>query len=173
MGLIDMQAVHGPVHLLGDHVNTDLHCSGKYLPGKSVQQIAEVAFEGVSPGLAKKMIGSGGGILVAGENFGINSSREQAVQVLKMMNVRGIIAKSFGRQFFRNAINNGLAILECDTSCIKDGSELTINFQSGMVHLADGSTLQANKLPLEILALIESGGLIPFLAKHPDWKFSA
>ena len=173
MGAIDMQAVHGVAYLLGDHINTDLHCSGKYLPGKSVEQIAEIAFEGVSPGLAKKIIRGGGGILVAGENFGINSSREQAVQVLKLMNVRGIIAKSFGRQFFRNAINNGLAILECDISSIKDGAELTINFQGGVVRLADGSTLRANKLPPEILALIEYGGLIPFLAKHPDWKFSA
>jgi 3-isopropylmalate/(R)-2-methylmalate dehydratase small subunit len=172
MGVIDMQAVRGTAYLLGDHVNTDLHCSGKYLPGKSVEQIAEIAFEGVSPGLAKRMMSSGGGILVAGENFGINSSREQAVQVLKMMNVRGIIAKSFGRQFFRNAINNGLAILECDTSSIKERVNLAIDFQGGLVSLVDGSTLQANKLPPEILALVECGGLIPFLTKHPDWKFS-
>lgn len=173
MSVIDMQALHGTAYLLGDHINTDLHCSGKYLPGKSVEQIAEIAFQDISPGLAKRMIGSSGTILVAGENFGINSSREQAVQVLKMMNVRGIIAKSFGRQFFRNAINNGLAILECDTSSIKEGSDLIVNFQSGIVHLANGSTLQANKLPPEILALVQCGGLIPFLAKHPDWKFSA
>jgi len=171
MGVINMQAIQGVAYLLGDHINTDLHCSGKYLPGKSVEQIAEIAFDSVSPGLAKAII-NGGGILVAGENFGINSSREQAVQVLKMMKVKGIIAKSFGRQFFRNAINNGLAILECDTSSIKEGIDLTINFQGGVVHLADGSVLPANKLPREILALIEYGGLIPFLAKHPDWKFS-
>ena len=172
MGVINMQAIQGVAYLLGDHINTDLHCSGKYLPGKSVEQIAEIAFDSVSPGLAKAIINGGGGILVAGENFGINSSREQAVQVLKMMKVKGIIAKSFGRQFFRNAINNGLAILECDTSSIKEGIDLTINFQGGVVHLADGSVLPANKLPREILALIEYGGLIPFLAKHPDWKFS-
>jgi 3-isopropylmalate/(R)-2-methylmalate dehydratase small subunit len=62
--------------------------------------------------------------------------------------------------------------LECDTSSIKEGVNLVIDFQGGLVSLADGSTLQANKLPLEILALVECGGLIPFLAKHPDWKFS-
>ncbi len=172
MELIHLQSVTGKAFLLGDDVNTDLHCSGKYLPGKSVEQIAMVAFDGVSPGLGKNILAAQGGILVAGENFGINSSREQAVQILKMMQVKGIIAKSFGRQFFRNAINNGLAILECDTAAIKAGDDLSVNFQSGLVQTTGGLRLEANRLPAEILALIECGGLIPFLSKHPDWKFS-
>jgi 3-isopropylmalate/(R)-2-methylmalate dehydratase small subunit len=172
MEIMNLQCVAGKAFLLGDDVNTDLNCSGKYLPGKSVEQIATVAFDGVRPGLAKDILAAQGGILVAGENFGINSSREQAIQILKMMQVKGIIAKSFGRQFFRNAINNGLAILECDTTLIQAGDHLTVNFQNGVVQTSGGLRLEAHQLPPEILALIECGGLIPFLSKHPDWKFS-
>jgi 3-isopropylmalate dehydratase small subunit len=88
------------------------------------------------------------------------------------MQVKGIIAKSFGRQFYRNAINNGLPILECDISQIKDGEELSVDFSRGEIRTAGGALLQAKALPAEILSLIEAGGLIAFLKDNPDWNFA-
>lgn len=171
MNKADLSSVQGETFLLGDHVNTDLHCSGKYLPNQSVDSIAKVAFDQLSPNFASKIASANGGILIAGDNFGINSSREQAVHIMQIMNIRGIIAKSFGRQFFRNAINNGMPVLECDTSTLLQGEFLNVNFASGEIKRTNLSTLEAPPLPLEIIKLIEFGGLIPFLKEHPDWKF--
>ena len=89
------------------------------------------------------------------------------------MNIRVILAKSFGRQFFRNAINNGIAVLECDTSQILEGEDLAIDFYAGTVGSSSGLRLQAKPLPREIMKIVELGGLIPFLQKHPDWSFPA
>jgi 3-isopropylmalate/(R)-2-methylmalate dehydratase small subunit len=172
MAITNLHNTPARSYLLGDDVNTDLHCSSKYLPGKSTEYIAGVAFEELSPGIAKIISGAGGGFLVAGHHFGINSSREQAVHVLRMMGVKGIVAKSFGRQFFRNAINNGLPVLECDTSSINDGDLLTVDFASGMVRTQNGSSIQGLSLPKEILSLIDAGGLIPFLKNNPLWNFA-
>ena len=171
MSKSDLSFVQGEAFLLGDHVNTDLHCSGKYLPNHSAESIAKVAFDKLSTGLATKIAAANGGILVAGDSFGINSSREQAVHIMRMMNIRGIIAKSFGRQFFRNAINNGMPVLECDTSTLLNGELLNVNFINGTITRANLSTLDAPPLPKEIIRLIEFGGLIPLLKEHPDWKF--
>jgi 3-isopropylmalate dehydratase small subunit len=171
MSKVNLSSVQGKAFLLGDHINTDLHCSGKYLPNQTAEAIAQVAFNKLSSGFASNIAAANGGILVAGDNFGINSSREQAVQIMRIMNIRGIIAKSFGRQFFRNAINNGMPVLECDTSTLLDGEMLNVNFSTGKITRANLSSLDAPPLPKEMIKLIEFGGLIPFLKEHPDWKF--
>lgn len=164
--------IRGPAFLLGDNVNTDINCSNKYLPGKDVEYVALHAFEQLSPGIAARINASGGAILVAGEHFGINSSREQATHVLHQMNVRAIVAKSFGRQFFRNAINNGLAVFECDTSAINAGQPLELDLAGGHL-MSDGKIIQTtHPLPGEILAILSMGGLVPFLQKYPDWNFA-
>jgi len=162
----------GSAFLLGDDVNTDINCSNKYLPGKDVAYVAQHAFEQLSPGIASRIASHDGGILVAGEHFGINSSREQATHVLRQMKVRAIVAKSFGRQFFRNAINNGLPVFECDTSAIVDSQALELDLANGVLR-CDGRVLQeTHPLPPEILAIISMGGLVPFLQKYPDWNFA-
>jgi 3-isopropylmalate/(R)-2-methylmalate dehydratase small subunit len=89
------------------------------------------------------------------------------------MQVRCILAPSFGRQFFRNAINNGLAILECDTSQIRDDAQLNIDLQTGLVEVESKQMIQATLLPKEVLKIISMGGLIPFLNEHPDWNFQS
>jgi len=167
-----MSIILGKAFTLGDDVNTDIHCSSKYAPGKDSQFISTIAFEMLSPGFCERLRLAQGGIIVAGEHFGINSSREQAIAVLHLMQVRCILAPSFGRQFFRNAINNGLAILECDTRQIQEGSELTIDLSSGLVQTSQQQTIQASLLPKEVLKIISMGGLIPFLNQHPDWNFA-
>lgn len=164
--------ISGSAFLLGDDVNTDINCSNKYLPGKDVAYVAQHAFEQLSPGIASRIASHDGGILVAGEHFGINSSREQATHVLRQMRVRAIVAKSFGRQFFRNAINNGLPVLECDTSAISEGQALELDLANGALRCDDRVLQVTHPLPPEILAIISMGGLIPFLQKYPDWNFA-
>jgi 3-isopropylmalate/(R)-2-methylmalate dehydratase small subunit len=164
--------VQGSAFLLGDDVNTDLNCSNKYLPGQSVDDVAKNAFDQLAPGIASRIASLGGGILVAGKHFGINSSREQATQVLHKMNVRAVVAQSFGRQFFRNAINNGLPVFECDTTAILEGQALALDLSAGTLH-CDGCLIQnVPPLPAEILVILSMGGLLPFLKKYPDWKFA-
>lgn len=164
--------VQGSAFLLGDDVNTDLNCSNKYLPGQSVDDVAKHAFDQLAPGIASRIASICGGILVAGKHFGINSSREQATQVLHKMNVRAVVAQSFGRQFFRNAINNGLPVFECDTTAILEGQTLALDLSAGTLH-CDGCLIQnVPPLPAEILVILSMGGLLPFLKKYPDWKFA-
>lgn len=163
--------VAGPVFVLGDDVNTDTQCSGKYLPGKDEAYIASQAFEGVSPGFAARF--ERGGIIAAGRHFGINSSREQAVHILHRLGVAAIVAPSFGRQFYRNAINNGLLVVEIDTSGLADGDRLTIDLGAGeVVAPARGLRQPVRPLPPQIRAILREGGLIPFLRKHPDWSIA-
>ena len=162
----------GPAFLLGDDVNTDLNCSGKYLPGKDLDFIAAQAFEAVAPGFAKRF--RSGGIIVAGKDFGINSSREQAVHILRRMGVAAIVAPSFGRQFFRNAINNGLPVLECAVAGIAEGEQVEIDINARRLHLpAQHLSRQLASVPREICAILGEGGLMPFLQKYPDWKLPA
>jgi len=164
-----MDIIKGNARVLGDDVSTDIHCSSKYLPGRDTAHIATVAFDQVSPGFAKAF--TKGDVLVAGRNFGINSSREQAVHIMHRMGVAAIVAPTFGRQFFRNAINNGLAVIECDTGGIADGDIIEIEPSSGRVTVAArGITRNAPPLPAAVQALLSAGGLIPFLQQHPDWN---
>ena len=112
-----------------------------------------------------------GDIIVAGKNFGINSSREQAVHVMHLMGVAAIVSHSFGRQFFRNTINNGLPALECDIGGIADGDEIEIDLAAGKVSVpARGITREVPVLPPAVRAILAEGGLIKFLQKYPDWK---
>ncbi|MBI4192144.1 MAG: 3-isopropylmalate dehydratase [Betaproteobacteria bacterium] len=157
------------VHLLGDNVNTDTQCSSKYLPGKDNAYIAQHAFEQVAPGFASRF--KAGDVIVAGRYFGINSSREQAVHIMRMMGVAAIVAQSSGRQFFRNTINNGLPAIECDITGIADGNEIAIDLAAGRLAVAARNinrTVAA--LPPAVQQILAAGGLIAFLQKHPDWK---
>jgi 3-isopropylmalate dehydratase small subunit len=159
------------VHLLGDEINTDLHCSSKYLPGRDTAYIAQRAFEQVAPGFAARF--GKGDIVVAGRNFGINSSREQAVHVMRMMGAAAVVATSFGRQFFRNAINNGLPVVECDITGIAQDDEVEVDLEGGRVSVASRNiTRRVTRLPHEIRAILAAGGLIPFLQQHPDWELT-
>jgi len=163
--------IHGRVHLLGDEINTDIHCSSKYLPGRDNAYVAQHAFEQVAPGFASRF--KPGDVIVAGRNFGINSSREQTVQVMRLMSAAAVVASSFGRQFFRNAINNGLPVVECDISGIAEGDAIEIDLAAGLVTVVGrGISREVPPLPREVQAILAAGGLIPFLQRHPDWKLA-
>ena len=164
--------VQGRAYVLGSDVNTDLCCSGKYLPGKDEAFIASQAFEAISPGFASRF--TAGGVIVAGQHFGINSSREQAVHILRRMGVAAIVAPSFGRQFFRNAINNGLLVVECDTTGIEDGDDIALDLSTSQLTVAQRQIARAlPAVPEAIRAILREGGFIPFLKKYPDWQVSA
>ena len=170
--LMSKDWIRGRVYLLGNDVNTDLNCSGKYLPGKDEAFIAAQAFEAVSPGFAARFMA--GGVVVAGTHFGINSSREQAVHILRRMGVSAIVAPSFGRQFFRNAINNGLPVLECDIADLADGDEITIDLATPVLQVqVKQISRPLAAVPQAIRAILQEGGLIPFLKKYPDWEVPA
>jgi 3-isopropylmalate dehydratase small subunit len=164
-----MTLIRGKARLLGDDINTDLHCSSKYHPGRDNAYVAQHAFEQLVPGFASRF--AKGDVIVAGRNFGNNSSREQAVHILHAMGVAGVVAVSFGRQFFRNCINNGLSAVECELPGIADGDEIELDLAAGRVAVAArGLAREVPPLPPAARAIIAAGGLIPFLKAHPDWK---
>ncbi len=160
--------IRGRVRLLGDDINTDVHCSSKYMPGRDTAYIARHAFEQLAPGYAARF--EPGDVLVAGRNFGHNSSREQAAHVLKILGASALVAVTFGRQFFRNAVNNGLPVIECAVGGIEEGDEIAIDLAAGRLAVPQ-RRIERSFTPLapQMLALLEAGGLIPFLQKHPDW----
>ena len=158
--------------VLPEEINTDVHCSAKYMPGKDAAYIARHAFEQIDPGFVGRF--ESGDVIVAGRNFGINSSREQAVHVMRVLGVAAIVAPAFGRQFFRNAINNGLPLVECDISGIGENDEIAIDLDAGALKVAARGIERAfAPLPKEIQSLLAAGGLIPFLQAHPDWNVAS
>jgi 3-isopropylmalate dehydratase small subunit len=163
--------ITGKARLLPAEINTDVHCSAKYMPGKDAAYVAQHAFEKVAPDFVSRF--GKGDIIVAGMNFGINSSREQALHVLKRLGVAAIVSPAFGRQFFRNAINSGLPVVECDISGIGEGDVLEIDLTGGSVRVpAAGVQCAFAPLPAAMQSLLDAGGLIPFLKQHPDWKLT-
>jgi len=161
--------IRGRAHLLGDDINTDMHCSSKYHPGRDNAYVARHVFGQLVPGFAERL--GTGDVIVAGRNFGNNSSREQAVHILCLLEVGAIVATSFGRQFFRNCINNGLPVVECSLTGIAESDEIEIDLATGRVAVpARGIVRETPPLPGEVRAILGAGGLLPFLKAHPDWR---
>jgi 3-isopropylmalate dehydratase small subunit len=165
--------IQGVTMVLGDRVNTDIHCSTKYLPGKDNQHVVGCAFEELSPGFAARAAAhrqAGQAIvLLAGADFGINSSREQAAQILKEMGVSVIVAQSFARAFFRNAMNNGLALIAAPVVNPADDQPVTVDFMSGRVFMAEQVIAQGAGLSPVLMQIISAGGLLPLLQQNKGW----
>ena len=163
--------IKGNAHLLPAEINTDVHCSAKYMPGKDTAYVAQHAFEQIAPGFVSRF--GAGGIIVAGRNFGINSSREQAVHAMRLLGVAAVIAPAFGRQFFRNAINSGLPVVECDIDGIDENDVVNVDLSAGVMTVsARGIERRFAPLPPAMQSLLAAGGLIPFLQSHPDWDLA-
>jgi 3-isopropylmalate dehydratase small subunit len=163
--------IKGRARLLPAEINTDVHCSTKYLPGKDIAYVSEHAFEQIAPDFVSRF--EPGDIIVAGRNFGINSSREQAVHAMRLMGVAAVVSPAFGRQFFRNSINNGLPVVECDIAEIAEGDRVEVDLTSGRMRVPERNLeCRFAPLPAAIQSLLAAGGLIPFLKAHPDWKLT-
>lgn len=147
----------GHIWKFGDDVDTDVIIPGKYLRTKDMQVFAAHAMEGIAPEFAKKV--NPGDIIVAGNNFGCGSSREQAPLALKHAGIACVVAKSFARIFFRNAINVGLPLMEIDIDC-QEGDEIRVDLLKGEVTVPGKSTFKGNKLPDFLLQILADGGLV-------------
>lgn len=149
----------------GNDIDTDAVIPGKYLTINIPEELAKHAFEGVRPGFARGVKYQD--IIVAGFNFGCGSSREHAPLALKGAKVKCIIAKSFARIFFRNAINIGLPLLEClDTDKIEEGDHIEVDFVSGIItNTTKHQTYDATPLPDFVRGIVDAGGLIEFAKK--------
>ncbi len=145
----------------GDDIDTDVIIQGKYLVINDPKELAKHVFENIRPEFAKEV--KPGDFVVAGENFGCGSSREHAPLALKATGIRAVIAKSFARIFFRNAINIGLMVLECNTDKIDDGDELEVNLdRSVVINKTKGEEYQINPIPEFLRQIMDKGGLINF-----------
>lgn len=155
----------GRAWVFGDGIDTDALAPGAYMKG-TIEQLAPHCLEAVDPGFAAAV--RPGDILVAGENLGIGSSREQAVLALRHLGIRLVLARSFGRIFYRNALNLGLPALACaELDVVRAGDRLRVDMVGGVVeHLATGRTHRCEPIPPHLLAMIEDGGLLPHLAKR-------
>lgn len=163
--------VQGHARLLPAEINTDMHCSAKYMPGKDAAYIAQHAFEQIDAGFIGRF--RPGDIIVAGRNFGINSSREQSIQVMRLLGVAAVISPAFGRQFFRNAINNGLPVIECDIAGMAENDAIDVDLAAGRVSVRERALERSfPPLPSAVQSLLAAGGLLPFLQAHPDWKLT-
>jgi len=147
----------GRVWKFGDNVNTDDIIPGRYLRSKDVQIFAAHSMEGIDPEFTQKF--RFGDLIVAGTNFGCGSSREQAPLALKYAGVSCVIAKSFARIFFRNAINTGLPLIEADIEC-QEGDEVKVDLAKGEVIVSDGGIFKGSKLPDFLLEILNDDGLV-------------
>jgi 3-isopropylmalate/(R)-2-methylmalate dehydratase small subunit len=159
------EKIKGRVWKLGDNTNTDVIYPGKYLPIIEAKEMALHALEGYEKDFPKKI--KKGDIIVAGANFGCGSSREQAATSLKHAGIACIVAKSFSRIFFRNAINQGLALVISKEAhkLVKEGEEVTVDFASGKFS-AKGGEVSFPPLPEMVMGILEDGGLIAHTRKR-------
>ena len=161
-----MENMTGKVWILGDDIDTDIIIPTEYLAMKTIDDMKQYAFSPLRPELAGQI--QKGDIIVAGKNFGCGSSREHAPLVIKTCKTGCVIAKSFARIFYRNAINIGLPILECEQAAeeINAGDEVKVDFDTGVItDKTTGKTYQAEPFPEFIKDIINAGGLLKSLKK--------
>jgi 3-isopropylmalate dehydratase small subunit len=155
----------GKIFKFNQDVDTDQIIASQYLLYPTIDEMKTHTFESLSPDFASKV--QPGDYVVASENFGCGSSREQAPSVLKALGVKAVIAKSFARIFYRNAINIGLPVIVCKElhDNVNDGDEMELNMQEGTVTV-NGKQYECTKLPAYMQGILDQGGLIASLDKE-------
>ena len=165
--------VRGRVWKFGDDINTDVIISGKYkFKTTDMRELAKHAMESIDPEFSRRV--KPGDFIVAGKNFGCGSSREQAPRVLKELGIGAVIAKSFARIFFRNAVNVGLPVLECPGLCdvVEEGEVLEVDLESGVIRrLKTGESFSFHPLPAFLLNILRDGGLVSHYKKHGGFRW--
>jgi len=160
----------GKAHKFGDNISTDLIAPGRFFHLRNnLPELAKHTLEDADPRFIKKV--RSGDFIVAGKNFGLGSSREHAPTIIKLCGVSAILAKSFARIFFRNAINIGLPVLECETGKIAQGDELEIDLIKGTIRNKEKRVeLRFRPLPQVMLKILRDGGLVEHIRKHGGFK---
>ena len=154
----------GKAWVYGDNVDTDVIIPARYLTTTEPGELALHALEDLDPGFAKVV--RPGDIVVAGSNFGCGSSREHAAICLKVAGVSAVIARSFARIFFRNAVNTGLTIVVCPeaVATIELGDDVVVDASSGLItNRTKGSTFETEPLPGFVGDIARAGGLVPWV----------
>lgn len=154
----------GRAFVFGDNIDTDVLAPGRYMKG-SIEELAKHCLEAVAPAFAGDV--RPGDVVVAGRNFGMGSSREQAAQALKVLGVSAVVAKSFGGIFYRNALNLGLPVVVCaETASINESDKVRIDLALGTVtNETSGRILPSEPLPAFLREMLADGGLVPHLEK--------
>ncbi len=166
-----MEIKKGKAFKFGDSISTDHIAPGRLFHLRSnLEEFAKHVLEDADPNFASSM--KKGDFVVAGNNFGLGSSREHAPQIIKIAGVGAVIAKSFARIFYRNAINIGLLLIECDTDQIESGDELELDIQNGVLKdITKQIEIKIMPLPDVMIKLLGDGGLIEHIKKNGDFTF--
>ncbi|MGA1865239.1 MAG: 3-isopropylmalate dehydratase small subunit [bacterium] len=161
--------ITGRVWKFGDDISTDLIAPGRLFHLRTnLPEFAKHVLEDADPEFPQKV--RPGDIIVAGKNFGLGSSREHAPLIIKMAGIGAVLAKSFARIFYRNAINIGLPLLDLDTDPISEGTIIEIDLINGLVKDREGHiNLKATPIPPFMIRILEEGGLVPHIQKHGDF----
>lgn len=164
-----MSKLTGIAHVYGDNIDTDRIIPGKYTKTLDFSHLASHVLEDLDPGFAQRV--RPGDILVAGENFGCGSSREQAPLAIKAAGVAVVVGNYFARIFYRNAINVGLPLVEVGHHEINAGNQLEVDLGNGVVvDLTAGRTYEATRMPQVMIDILSAGGLAPYLREHGDYS---
>ncbi|MCX5702706.1 MAG: 3-isopropylmalate dehydratase small subunit [Candidatus Omnitrophica bacterium] len=165
--------INGKSISLGDNINTDFIISGRYkFSITDIKELSKHIMEDIDPNFPAKII-PGKSIIVAGKNFGMGSSREQAPLVIKESGIAAILAKTFARIFYRNSFNIGLPLIEVDTDKIAEGDNLEIDLDSGIVkNLNKKTQLKIKPLPVFMQDILREGGLVNYIKKFGKLKIS-
>lgn len=167
-----MTALNGRAWKFGDNISTDQIAPGRYFHLRSnLPELAKHVLEDARADFAQNT--KLGDFVVAGRNFGLGSSREHAPVIIKMVGVSAVLAQSFARIFYRNAINIGLPAIICDTAQIEDGDQIEVNLALGTVlNVTRNRRLSFPPLPDIMRDILEEGGLIRYIKKHGDLEIS-
>ena len=162
-----MDKFTGRVWVLGDDIDTDIIIPTEYLALKTIDDMKQYGFSPLRPELAGQI--QKGDIIVAGKNFGCGSSREQAPEIIKALGIQCVIAKSFARIFYRNAINIGLPAIVCKDlpDEVKTGDQMELHMLEGTAE-ANGKVYSCTKLPEYMQNILNQGGLIASLNREEE-----
>jgi len=163
--------LEGPAFVVGDDINTDyIISSTRKKETLDPGLLKAFLFESIDPGMASSI--RAGAILVTGRNFGCGSAMEVAVTAVVAAGIRAVLAQSFARTYYRNAINNGLIPVECDTRGIVNGAQLHVLLDPAGARVVDrtrGCEVAGHPLPAIMLQILSEGGLVPYFRKHHDF----
>lgn len=154
--------IQGRIYKFGDNINSDVIIPGRYLIYIDKERLGQHAFEMLGEGFGAKLRNFD--ILVAGRNFGCGSAREQAATAIQGLGIKAVVASSFARTFYRNAINDGLPIVECPAlvAAVTEGDEIRMDLAAGEIHHS-GRVFPFPKMPDSVRKILELGGLAEYL----------